>query len=58
MQPRGGGSPTPDEASAKASRVELYGCKDCGAETRFPRYNDPAKLLETRHVRSMACFTD
>ena len=55
MQGKGGCSPTPEEASAKASRVELYGCKDCGAETRFPRYNDPAKLLETRNVRAVIC---
>lgn len=52
MQLKGGGTPTPEEAAAKASRVELYVCKDCPAETRFPRYNDPAKLLETRNVRT------
>lgn len=51
MQAKGGCSPTPEEVSAKASRVELYACKGCGAETRYPRYNDPAKLLETRNVR-------
>eukprot|EP00752_Nemacystus_decipiens_P003103 g2874.t1 len=60
MQGKGECSPTPEEASAKASRVELYVCKDCGAETRFPRYNDPAKLLETRNGRCgefANCFT-
>eukprot|EP00903_Cladosiphon_okamuranus_P017573 g16186.t1 len=60
MQAKGQCSPTPEEASAKASMVELYGCKDCGADTRFPRYNDPAKLLETRNGRCgefANCFT-
>ncbi|CAN0600944.1 unnamed protein product, partial [Ectocarpus sp. 12 AP-2014] len=48
MQGKGGCAPTSEEASSKASVVELYVCKECGAETRYPRYNDPAKLLETR----------
>lgn len=50
MQRKGGCPPTLEEASSKASVVELYRCKECGAETRYPRYNDPAKLLETRNV--------
>lgn len=50
MRIKGGCTPTREEAAAKASRVELYECRDCAAETRFPRYNDPAKLLETRNV--------
>ncbi|CAM9281638.1 unnamed protein product [Ectocarpus sp. 8 AP-2014] len=48
------------EASSKASVVELYFCKECGAQTRYPRYNDPAKLLETRNGRCgewANCFT-
>ncbi|CAN0541754.1 unnamed protein product, partial [Ectocarpus sp. 8 AP-2014] len=48
MQGKGVCAPTPEEASSKASVVELYFCKECGAQTRYPRYNDPAKLLETR----------
>lgn len=36
-------SPTAEEAAHGARRVELY-----GDGTRFARYNDPAKLLETR----------
>lgn len=34
-----------------ASRTEVFGCPACGCHTRFPRYNDPVKLLETRRGR-------
>ncbi|KAL8028776.1 hypothetical protein ABFX02_14G182900 [Erythranthe guttata] len=43
-----------------ASRVELYRCKTCSNVTRFPRYNDPLKLVETRKGRCgewANCFT-
>ncbi|KAK8884708.1 peptide-N4-(N-acetyl-beta- glucosaminyl)asparagine amidase [Tritrichomonas musculus] len=45
--------PFPSETEAKylASRCELYYCQSCGAITRFPRYNDVCKLLETRKGR-------
>ncbi|VDO89295.1 unnamed protein product [Heligmosomoides polygyrus] len=44
------GTPTPEEKESGADRVEVYLCS-CGQEVRFPRYNDPAKLLETRKGR-------
>ncbi|EYB97429.1 hypothetical protein Y032_0141g2266 [Ancylostoma ceylanicum] len=44
------GTPTIEERECGAERVEVYNCQ-CGQEVRFPRYNDPAKLLETRTGR-------
>eukprot|EP01062_Namystynia_karyoxenos_P001865 TRINITY_DN10647_c0_g1_i2.p1 TRINITY_DN10647_c0_g1~~TRINITY_DN10647_c0_g1_i2.p1 ORF type:complete len:354 (+),score=82.64 TRINITY_DN10647_c0_g1_i2:688-1749(+) len=45
-------SPTNEELRFKASRVEIWECKKSpGHLTRFPRYNDPAKLLVTRRGR-------
>ncbi|CAN8077350.1 unnamed protein product [Agarophyton chilense] len=43
--------PSPSETKHKANRTEIFGCSSCGAESRFPRYNDVAKLLETRRGR-------
>mmetsp|Transcript_42185 Transcript_42185/g.98966 ORF Transcript_42185/g.98966 Transcript_42185/m.98966 type:complete len:832 (+) Transcript_42185:82-2577(+) len=43
-----------------ARSTEVVECFDCGGQTRFPRYNDPAKLLETRAGRCgewANCFT-
>ncbi|CAF1375784.1 unnamed protein product [Adineta steineri] len=34
-----------------AHRVELYRCSTCSSEYRFPRFNAPIKLLETRSGR-------
>lgn len=48
------------ELQFRASRVEIYRCKSCSTITRFPRYNDPLKLLETRKGRCgewANCFT-
>ncbi|AQZ10960.1 PNG1 (YPL096W) [Zygosaccharomyces parabailii] len=43
--------PNADESKYDCGVVELYKCKNCGTITRFPRYNDPIKLLETRKGR-------
>ena len=48
---RSNGLPTDDEAANGAGRVEVYRCLDCKKEVRFPRYNNPVKLLETRNGR-------
>jgi len=47
------GTSEPDmhEAKHKASRTEIYQCGQCAASVRFPRYNDPAKLVQTRKGR-------
>ncbi|TKY61394.1 Peptide-N(4)-(N-acetyl-beta-glucosaminyl)asparagine amidase [Spatholobus suberectus] len=53
-------APLPLEIRYGASRVELYGCTVCPKKTRFPRYNDPIKLVETREGRCgewANCFT-
>lgn len=44
---------TPNEADIlyEADIVELWHCPACSGDTRFPRYNDPLKLLETRMGR-------
>eukprot|EP01134_Creolimax_fragrantissima_P000018 CFRG0018T1 len=56
----GGGNPTPEELMHDAERVEIYLCTQCNEQIRFPRYNDPGKLLETRRGRCgewANCFT-
>jgi len=47
----GMGEPTAEERAHDAGRVETYRCPLCQAVTRFPRYNDARKLLETRTGR-------
>eukprot|EP01028_Stygiella_incarcerata_P014024 TRINITY_DN883_c0_g1_i1.p1 TRINITY_DN883_c0_g1~~TRINITY_DN883_c0_g1_i1.p1 ORF type:complete len:499 (-),score=127.48 TRINITY_DN883_c0_g1_i1:2396-3892(-) len=44
--------PTTMELKDGAHRVENYKCETCGSFTRFPRFNDVSKLLETRCGRS------
>ncbi|DAZ94945.1 TPA: hypothetical protein N0F65_000324 [Lagenidium giganteum] len=51
---------TQEEIQGQAGRVEVYACPLCAAVTRFPRYNDPVKLLDTRVGRCgewANCFT-
>jgi hypothetical protein len=43
--------PTIEDLKYGASRVELHKCKNCSTLMKFPRYNDPLKLLETRRGR-------
>jgi len=60
IQPLGRTSPTPNEVYWKASITELYRCTRCSKNLRFPRYNHPEKLLETRTGRCgewANCFT-
>ena len=48
----GSGDPTPAERSdGHAGSVELYQCNRCHIPLRFPRYNHPMKLMETRTGR-------
>ena len=49
----GGAAPSPDDSRWGAGRVELHQCtvNPSHVATRFPRYNDPVKLLETRRGR-------
>lgn len=51
QEPIGTDAPKADEAKYECSVVELYRHKKCGNITRFPRYNNPIKLLQTRRGR-------
>src|SRR5208282_4495179 len=42
---------TEEEKRYTARNVELFRCTKCGFPERFPRYNDPIKLLATRRGR-------
>lgn len=56
----GQGQPTVEDLRYGGHRVEMHRCNSCGTMTRFVRYNDPAKLLETREGRCgewANCFT-
>ncbi|XP_071355410.1 peptide-N(4)-(N-acetyl-beta-glucosaminyl)asparagine amidase [Trachinotus anak] len=53
-------SPSTDDLRWGAQRVENHYCQECKLSTRFPRYNNPEKLLETRRGRCgewANCFT-
>ncbi|NXE58482.1 NGLY1 amidase, partial [Calcarius ornatus] len=52
--------PTDDDLRWDARRVENHYCNQCQLCNRFPRYNNPEKLLETRRGRCgewANCFT-
>ncbi|OMO94927.1 Transglutaminase-like protein [Corchorus capsularis] len=54
------GRPDASEISFGATRVSLFRCNHCSKVTRFPRFNDPNKLLETRKGKCgewANCFT-
>jgi hypothetical protein len=38
--------PSPEELEGKASRTELYLCKECNSLTRFPRYNSASWIIQ------------
>ncbi|KAF7238266.1 Peptide-N(4)-(N-acetyl-beta-glucosaminyl)asparagine amidase [Varanus komodoensis] len=53
-------SPSDDDLRWDANRVENHFCTQCQFSNRFPRYNNPEKLLETRRGRCgewANCFT-
>ncbi|KAM6452750.1 peptide-N(4)-(N-acetyl-beta-glucosaminyl)asparagine amidase isoform 1-T1 [Liasis olivaceus] len=53
-------SPNDDDLRWDASRIENHFCNQCQFSNRFPRYNNPEKLLETRRGRCgewANCFT-
>ena len=59
-QPIGHAQPTLNERQGRAGIVELYRCSRCSTVVRYPRYNHPLKLLETRSGRCgewANCFT-
>ena len=43
--------PSEDESKWLASRTEVYLCSSCNSINRFPRYNNPSKLCDTRTGR-------
>lgn len=44
-------TPSEEDRENHATRIESYRCLDCMVLTRFPRYNNPVKLFETRTGR-------
>ncbi|KAJ3031331.1 UNVERIFIED_CONTAM: peptide-N4-(N-acetyl-beta- glucosaminyl)asparagine amidase [Siphonaria sp. JEL0065] len=47
----GAGQPTQEDHRFGAGRVELFSCPTCASVSRFPRYNSPSKLMQTRRGR-------
>ena len=59
-QHNGSVQPSSDDLRWGASRVEAHICRICQVNTRFPRYTNPEKLLDTRKGRCgewADCFT-
>ncbi|XP_040289093.1 peptide-N(4)-(N-acetyl-beta-glucosaminyl)asparagine amidase [Bufo bufo] len=57
---KGSLTPSADDLRWGANRVENHYCNKCQHINRFPRYNDPGKLLEARRGRCgewANCFT-
>lgn len=52
--PIGNTPPTAEETAGAAQQVEVYQCSNefCKKYDRFPRYNDPSILLQTRRGRT------
>jgi len=44
-------TPNAEDREYGASRIESYRCRNDGVITRFPRYNNPVKLFDTRTGR-------
>jgi peptide-N4-(N-acetyl-beta-glucosaminyl)asparagine amidase len=60
MKGIGATMPNAEERLGAAGVTEIYVCQLCGCQTRFPRYNDPGKLLTWRQGRCgefANCFT-
>eukprot|EP01083_Nonionella_stella_P208875 757684_1 len=47
----GAGHPTEEDRKYGAGRVEVYRCQKCQGTSRFPRYNHPGKIMQTRRGR-------
>ncbi|XP_073189557.1 peptide-N(4)-(N-acetyl-beta-glucosaminyl)asparagine amidase isoform X2 [Lepidochelys kempii] len=59
-EPKGLIPPNDEDLRWNANRVENHHCNQCQFSNRFPRYNNPEKLLETRRGRCgewANCFT-
>lgn len=51
MENYGNVDPSAEDREYHATRVEGYRCKVCNTLGRFPRYNHPSKLFESRTGR-------
>lgn len=40
--------PSAEDRAGGAGRVEVHACSVCGAETRFPRYNETKALMRAK----------